>query len=193
MNPIMIAAVDRKNGIGKLGMLPWRIPEDMRFFRQQTMNSCVIMGRTTFESIGGSLPGRENIVVSRRGELGARVNRVETIEHALERAIGSGRERIFVIGGEQIYRAALPYCNTVMLTRVPLECKCDRFFPELDLAPGPDGWKRLSTRREHADSLDASLEFTIYQRQQPVDIEPFAHYSVKPFQLPRRCEGASVV
>lgn len=193
MNPIIIVAVDKKNGIGKGGTLPWKIPEDMKFFQKETMDSVVIMGRTTYESIGKCLPGRENIVVSRSGGLGTRVPRVSSLGEAFQRAKYAGRSRIFVIGGEQLYRQALPYCNTVMLTQIPRDFECDRYFPELDLSEGPNGWKRLATKRAHAESLDDYLQITFFQRHEPVDFESleFPGDGV-PTRLPKRCENASV-
>jgi len=194
MNPIIIVAVDQKNGIGKSNTLPWKIPEDMRHFRIQTHNSCVIMGRNTYESIGKLLPGRENIVISREGGLGSRVPRVATLGQAFHRARIARFARTFVIGGEQIYRAALPYCNTVMLTRIPRDYRCDKFFPELDLSDGPDGWKRIAHRREYAESLEAHIEFIFYQRNEPINFEQLELPDSTPqLSLPARCENASVV
>jgi len=136
----IVVAVDEERGIGKSGGLPWRIPADMAFFRALTQGSeagaanAVIMGRATWDSIPERfrpLPGRHNIVLSRRGldavPAGATV--VGSLAEALAEAAGS--PRIFVIGGAQIYREALahPECETLYLTRVNGTHGCDTFFP----------------------------------------------------------------
>ncbi len=169
MNPIIIAAVDNKNGIGKVGILPWRIPEDMSFFAEQTRHSCVIMGRTTHESIGRELPGRVNIVVSRTYQGPVKNRYVPSLQAAFDKARAAGRDRVFVIGGAEIYRQALPYCNSILLTRIPLDYACDTHFPQLD--EGPTGWKRVMVRNSYAESLERHLTFTYYERHQPVAFE----------------------
>ena len=197
MNPILIVAVDKNNGIGKKGKLPWHVPEDLKYFKRETLGATVIMGRVTYESIGALLPKRENIVISRQGRIAARVPTVSSLSQAFERAKINGTSRVFVIGGKQIYEEALPFCNTVMMTRIPGNHECDTFFPELDFERD---WKRVSVRREHAESIDDAVEYAIYQRIEFVAFEQapcaqqevFTHRPEPVFKLPKRCETASV-
>ena len=200
MNPILIVAVDKNNGIGKQGKLPWHVPEDLKYFKRETLGATVIMGRVTYDSIGSLLPKRENIVISRHGRIAARVPTVASLAQAFERAKINGTSKVFVIGGKQIYKQALPFCNTIMLTRIPGDYGCDTFFPELNFE---HGWKRISLRREHAESIDGWVEYSIYQRlefvsfelapsAQPEKPEVFVHRVEPLFKLPKRCEAASV-
>lgn len=198
MNPILIVAVDKNNGIGKQGKLPWHVPEDLKYFKRQTLGATVIMGRVTYDSIGSLLPKRENIVISRHGRIASRVPTVTSLAQAFERAKINGTSRVFVIGGKQIYEQALPLCNTIMMTRIPGDHDCDTFFPELNFE---QDWKRISFRREHAESIDDAVEYAIYQRTEFVSFEyaplakpeVFVHRIEPLFKLPKRCEAASVV
>jgi dihydrofolate reductase len=195
MNPILIVAVDRNNGIGKEGKLPWHVPEDLKYFKRETVGATVIMGRVTYESIGACLPKRENIVISRNGRIASRVPTVSSLAQAFERAKINGTDRVFVIGGKQIYEQALPFCNTIMMTRIPGRYDCDTFFPELNFE---QDWKRVSLRREHAESIDGWVEYSIYQRLEFVEFEleaasapeVFTHRPEPIFRLPKRCEIA---
>ena len=197
MNPILIVAVDKNNGIGKQGKMPWYVPEDLKYFKRETLGATVIMGRVTYDSIGSLLPKRENIVISRNGRIAARVPTVANLKQAFERAKINGTSRVFVIGGKQIYEQALPFCNTIMMTRIPGDHGCDTFFPQVDFA---SDWKRISFRREHAESIDDTVEYAIYQRLEFVDFERgpsaqpevFVHRPEPVFKLPKRCETASV-
>ena len=116
----LIVAMAENGVIGRDGKLPWRIPEDMKWFRERTAGRPLIMGRKTWESFPKRpLPGRTNIVVTRnagyRAEGGVVV---PSLEAALEVARREKPEEIMVIGGAEIYRAALPFARRVYLTRV---------------------------------------------------------------------------
>lgn len=119
----LIVAAAENGCIGRGGDLPWHIPEDLRHFKRLTMGRPVVMGRKTWESIekrlGGPLPGRENIVLSRSGL-------------SLDDALAGREGEVFVIGGAQIYALALPRADRIYLTRVHRSVKGDTFFPELD-------------------------------------------------------------
>jgi dihydrofolate reductase len=132
-----VVAHDRNRGIGLGGELPWHLPGDMRHFVAVTTHgagpNAVIMGRKTYESIPERfrpLRDRRNIVLSRTlAEMpGATV--VATLQEAVERAAGC--PLTFVIGGADIYKLALPHCESLHITRIAAEFSCDRFFPEYE-------------------------------------------------------------
>lgn len=119
-----IAVIGQKNELGNKNNLLWQVPGDLPRFKNLTMGHPIIMGRKTAESIGRELPGRTNIVMSRNGE-------VSSIEKALELAKKSpGSEEIFVIGGGEIYKLAMPYVEKLYLTVVENTAEADTFFPD---------------------------------------------------------------
>lgn len=121
----IIAAVGKNREIGKNGGLIWRLPGDMKFFKEKTLGSTVLMGRKTFESIPGGkgLPGRENVVLSRKnGDVDEILNRLRKLE-----------EEVFVIGGGSIYQMMLPYSERLYLTEIDAtDESADTFFPDFD-------------------------------------------------------------
>lgn len=130
MTVSLIAAVARNGVIGRAGALPWRLPEDLKRFKRLTLGHPVVMGRKTFASIGKPLPGRDSIVLSRDPAFrpaGARVAR--SLEEALALA-GSGE--VFVIGGEAVYREALPRADRLYLTLLDRDFEGDARFPDYD-------------------------------------------------------------
>lgn len=127
----IIVAADENNVIGKDNDLIWHLPNDLKFFKEMTSGHAIIMGRRTFESVGKPLPKRTNIIVTRDPTFnpeGCVV--VHSLEDALAEAAKTD-ENPFVVGGEQIYRLALPLTDVVYLTRVHHEFEGDRHFPEL--------------------------------------------------------------
>ena len=141
----LIAAVARNGVIGADGVLPWRIPADLRRFRALTMGKPVVMGRLTFASIGRALPGRINIVMTR--DAAFRADGVETapdldtgLALARRRAAEAGADEVFVIGGAQIYAAALPRAQRLYLTEVDADIAGDTHFPAFDR----DEWQDVS-------------------------------------------------
>ena len=142
----------RNRVIGKSGALPWRLPADLKRFRALTMGHPIIMGRKTFDSIGRALPGRRNIVISRNVQL--TIDGVETtpsLQSALDLVAGS--EQVFVIGGEQIYRAALEVADRIEFTLIDKDFEGDALFPEIDKA----GWTE-SHSESHQDP-DSGLNY----------------------------------
>ena len=130
-NLAMIACVSRDGGLGMQGELLWRIPEDQKFFRATTMGSPIVMGGTTFASIGRALPGRENIVLSRRGgdDLAVKwFNDQAKLDEYLDKIAG----KKFIIGGASIYRLYLPLAEELILTEVDAVKPADVFFPKFD-------------------------------------------------------------
>ncbi len=126
-------ATSKNKVIGTRGRLPWYIPEELKRFKKITMGHPIIMGRKTHESIGKSLPGRTNIVITRdksyQGSAGAIVT--NSLDQAIEIAKKSeGSEEIFVIGGGEIYQLALPLTDKLYLTLVDKDFEGDVYFPD---------------------------------------------------------------
>lgn len=127
---ILIVAVTPTGVIGRDNRLPWHLPDDLRRFKALTMGKPIVMGRRTFESIGRPLPGRRNIVLSRRAQLPEGVIPARDWPAALA-AAGDAPE-IMVIGGAEIYALALPWARRIHLTVVDAEIDGDAHFPLLD-------------------------------------------------------------
>lgn len=129
---IIVAVAGSKRVIGKAGGMPWNIPEELKRFREITMGHPIIMGRKTHESIGKALPGRANIVISRESNY---VSEGTIIVHSLDEALRlaqnqPGNDEVFVIGGGEIYRQALPLADKLYLTVIDREIEGDTFFPD---------------------------------------------------------------
>ena len=158
----LIVAVDKNWAIGKNNKLMWSIPADMKFFRETTRGNIVIMGRKTLESFpqGQPLKNRVNIVITQNPEYkvkGAVV--VRSIEEAMEEAKKYDGE-IYVIGGESIYRAMLPYCDTALVTKIDHAFDADTYFPDLDKSPE---WEMTKISEEQT-CFDLEYYFTVYER-----------------------------
>lgn len=158
----LIVAVAENGVIGREGAMPWRIPEDLKRFKAITMGHPIVMGRKTWASLGRPLPGRENIVITRQKDLdapGAHV--VHSLREALDHAAARGATDVFVIGGGEIYRQALPLAHVAHVTRVHARIEGDVTFPLLD----PD-W-RETTREPHEQTEPQPLayDFVTYERQ----------------------------
>lgn len=129
----LIWAMADNRVIGIENRLPWKLPADMKWFRQNTMGKPIIMGRLTFESFGAKpLPGRRNIIVSRNPTYAA--EGIETFS-SLEDALQATRDddEIMIIGGMSIYKQALPMADRLYLTQVHAEVEGDAWFPEFDM------------------------------------------------------------
>ena len=126
-----ILSADQNWGIGKDGGLLVRVSEDMKFFRETTRGHAVVMGRKTFESLPGVLPGRRNIVLSRSGFCAPGAEVAADVP-ALFALLGDRQEDAFVIGGGEIYRLLLPYTSRIFVTKWKAVFDADTFFPNLD-------------------------------------------------------------
>ncbi len=140
---LMVVAMSRNRVIGFEGAMPWRIPADQRCFKALTLGKPVIMGRKTFDSIGRVLPDRLNIVVTRQRDWSAPdVLTAPSLEEAFRQAADHVKDAadrtIAVIGGGEIYRAALPFTDEIALTDIDADIDGDTTFPELD----PEAWRR---------------------------------------------------
>lgn len=164
----LIAAMGENRVIGNKGKIPWHIPEDFKRFKSLTLGHPVIMGRKTFESIGKPLPKRTNIVVTRNTSFTPRgwneatpkeLAVVHTLEKALEMAKKSpGCEEMFIIGGAQIYKQALPLADKLYLTIVKGDFVGDAFFPD---------YSRFDTEISREEHKNENYQFTF------LDLEAF--------------------
>ena len=132
----LIWAMTRNRVIGRSNTLPWHLPKEMKHFRDSTLNSPVILGRKTMESIGGILPRRHNIVLSSRPVEIDGVHRVVSMSEALRTAkrLDPTADDTWIVGGAQVYRDALPYAHRLVCTLVDTVLTGDVFFPEFDLS-----------------------------------------------------------
>lgn len=150
---VMVAAYARNRAIGKDGEMPWHLPHDFAHFKRVTMGGTLLMGRATWDSIGRPLPGRETVVVTRKPEwtAGQYADQVR-VAHTLEEGLGVAASRIgdvMVVGGGQIYAAAMPYASHQVLTEVDLEVDdADAFYPAFD----PEQW--VETRRDSGEAVE---------------------------------------
>jgi dihydrofolate reductase len=129
---ILIAAMAANRVIGHQNTIPWHIPGEQQRFKELTMGHALIMGRKTSEAIGRPLPGRRNIVISRNPGFQAEGSEVvSSLEEGL--ALCEHEKKIFIIGGEQIYRLALPFADTLIITTLPHAIDGDARFPEFSL------------------------------------------------------------
>lgn len=156
----IVAAADN-NAIGKDNELLWHLPNDLRFFKRTTSGHAIIMGRKTYESVGKPLPNRRNLVVTRQKDYvleGAEV--VHSLEAALARCMNEGE--VFIVGGAEIYRQALPVTHRVYLTRVHAELPGDAYFPDLD----ERDWVLVSEEKHDPDERHAyGYTFQVYERR----------------------------
>lgn len=134
-----IAAMSKNFAIGKDNQLLWHIPDDFRHFKETTMGKPIIMGRKTYESLGKPLPGRTNIVITSKPEqIEGDVTIVATIDEALNKAkqiaTDTSVDEVFIIGGGQIYEAAMPQTQRIYLTVVNQDFEGDTFFPRINPA-----------------------------------------------------------
>lgn len=157
---ILIAAVGKNRVIGIDNRLPWRLKADLQRFKRLTTACPVIMGRKTWESLGRPLPGRHNIVITRDDNYqAAGAQRASSLDDAF--ALCAGAARIFVIGGAQIYAAAMPHADALELTEVNATVNGDAFFPPFDLAT----FVETSREHHHADAHnDHAFDFASYRR-----------------------------
>lgn len=129
----IIAALAQNNVIGKDNKLLWRLKKDMQWFKNHTTGHAVLMGRKTFDSLGKPLPNRKNIVISRsNASTNNDVVYMKTLEEGVQYAKSIGETELFVIGGGELYRVALPLAETLYLTIVDCSPEGDTTFPEID-------------------------------------------------------------
>ena len=158
---VLIAAMDRHRVIGKAGQLPWRLPDDLKRFKELTLGHPILMGRKTWESIGRPLPGRRNLVLSQRPAFQPEGAEVVSNPEAAVACVGDAR-MLFVIGGGEIYRIFLPLADEMFITLVHTDVDGgDAFFPEI-----PPGMFQEICRMSHPkDARHAfAYDFVEYEK-----------------------------
>ena len=142
----LIVAMSRNRVIGANGTIPWHLPDELRLFKNLTMGHHIITGRKTWDSIGRLLPGRTTVIVTRQP--GYQVTGA-IVAHSLEDAISAcgTDDEIFVIGGAELFRAALPLADRLYLTTVDAEISGDTYMPQIE----PAAWLEVSSQPHAAD------------------------------------------
>jgi len=154
----LVAAVAANGIIGANGKLPWHLPEDLKHFKRVTLGHPVIMGRKTWESLKGPLPGRENIVITRQAGYqapGAAV--ASSLDAAL--ALCAGESVACVIGGEEIFKEALPLAAGLIMTEIKQDFAGDAKFPDYERSR----W-REAQREAHTAANGMRFDFVLYEK-----------------------------
>lgn len=161
MSLTLIAAVADNNVIGKENGLIWRLPKDLKHFKEVTLGHPIIMGKKTYLSIGRVLPGRENIILTRDTSFkveGAKM--CNSLDEVITLYKDTNTEA-FVIGGAEIYNQLLPHANKLIITHVRHSFDGDTYFPEIDTTM----WKKMSSKEESPDEDSPyPVEFAEYVR-----------------------------
>lgn len=167
MTALAIIVAAAENGvIGRENAMPWHLPDDLRHFKRVTMGKPIVMGRKTFASIGRPLPGRTNIVITRNPEFQADgVVVVSSLEEGLRvaelNARRDGADEVVVIGGAQIYAAALPLADRIYMTEIHASVEGDAVLPPIDWTQ----WREVSRERHAAQPPQRyAFSFVCYQR-----------------------------
>lgn len=156
----LIVAVANNGVIGTGDTMPWHITEDFAHFKAVTLGHSVVMGRKTYESIGRPLPRRRNIVITRNAELSIEgCEMAPSLEAAL--AMCEGEEEVFVIGGGEIYRQAMPLADKLYITHVGIEVEGDTRFPDID----PTVWHEVCREDfERGKDFEHPFSFVDYEK-----------------------------
>lgn len=155
----LIVAVAENGLIGRDGDLPWRIPADLKFFKETTMGKPIVMGRKTWQSIGRPLPGRVNIVITRDRQF---VADGAVVVHDLAAALAAAGDvpEVMIIGGAQIYEMALDRADRVYLTEVQASPDGDTFLPDF----APEDWREVARESHAADADVPAYRFVTLER-----------------------------
>jgi dihydrofolate reductase len=159
----LIVAAAKNNAIGKNNQLLWHLPNDLKFFKNTTWGTVVIMGRKTFESVNKPLPGRINIVITRQAEWKAEGVIVSTdLNDALQKAAATNCKEYFIIGGGEIYKQSIAMAGKIYLTRVHASLEGDTFFPAIE----ENEWELVSNEDFKADEKHAfAYSFQIWKKK----------------------------
>ena len=157
----IIGAIAANGVIGRNKDLPWRLPADLKRFRELTMGHHVLMGRKTFEAIGRLLPGRKMVVITRQGSYS---HEGVLVAHSPQEAVAlsAGDEEVFVLGGGEIYRHLLPRADRLYLTRIHRTFEGDTRFPEYEVSD----WQLISREDHEPDQTNLyPYSFLVYERK----------------------------
>ncbi len=159
----LIAALARNGVIGIENRLPWKLSDDLKYFKALTMGHHILMGRKTYESIGRPLPGRTTVIIT-RGKFPAPEGGI--VAHSIPDAITACRDdgEIFFVGGAELYRQALPLADRLYLTEIQAEVEGDAWFPDYDRAQ----WAEVSRDRRREDLSGLAYHFVVYDRVRQV-------------------------
>lgn len=160
----LIAAVDNRWAIGRKNELLVRIPNDQKYFREETTGKVIVLGHRTLETFpqGMPLPNRMNIILSTDPHLRVRnALVVHSLEELLQELQQYASDDIYIAGGESVYRQMLPYCNVAHITKINRVYEADRYFPDLDRMPE---WK-ITRDSEEQTYFDLEYVFLQYERQ----------------------------
>jgi len=153
----MIVALDKQNGIGKSGVIPWKLPSDLKLFKTRTLNHFVVVGKTTWDNMQSSLPGRRVIVLTNdlnytsRKPLVYVAHNVKEVLNFLHRQDGN---EVFIIGGGVVYSQFLDLANKLYITKILKTFECDSFFPSLD----GNKWVLTSSKLFDGENLNYLIE-----------------------------------
>lgn len=164
MTTLTLIVARAHNGvIGRDNELPWRLPEDLAFFKRTTMGAPIVMGRKTHESIGRALPGRRNIVVTRDGSKRfPGCDTATSLDEALAIAEQDHAPEAFLIGGAQLYEQGLALAHKLVVTEIAADFAGDATFP----APDPSRWRETSRDTLHANPPNNfDFAFVTYERR----------------------------
>ncbi len=160
----LVAARSENNVIGNGSEVPWHLPADLKFFKQLTTGHTIVMGRNTFDTLAKPLPNRRTIVLTRsRAYRQAGIDVAHSFETAFDLADPGDGEEVFIVGGEEIYRMALPYAQRMYLTRVHTIVPGDAFFPEFS----DDEWELTENARHAADERhEFDYTFEVWEKRE---------------------------
>lgn len=156
----IISALAKNRTIGINNTLPWRLPEDLKYFKALTLGHHILMGRKTWESIGRALPGRTTVIIT-RGDYKAPEGVI--VANSLQDAIDAcgADDEIFFVGGAQLYAQALPLADRLYLTEIRSEVEGDAWFPEYDRSH----WKEVSRDSRIDEASELEYDFVVYDRR----------------------------
>jgi dihydrofolate reductase len=167
----IIAAVAENGVIGRDGQLPWRLSGDLRRFKRLTMGHTIVMGRRTWESIGRPLPGRKTIVVTRQKDYRIESQDVvvaSSFDEALQAASANNEDEVFIVGGAELYREAMPRADRLYLTMVKAHVAGDTYFPAALEETDWNAWVCLEHEHHDADDKnDYPFACVVFQRCEP--------------------------
>ncbi|MGK2864406.1 MAG: dihydrofolate reductase [Chitinophagaceae bacterium] len=158
----LVVAASNNNAIGKSNKLLWRLPNDMRYFKNVTWGMPVVMGRRTFESLGKALPGRKNIVLTKKtGWKADSVIPVNNFDDAVFLVKEMDVKEMMVIGGGEIYQSVFDKASRIHMTRVDSEFEADTFFPAID----PGIWELVRQKNYESDAKHAyNYSFQVWEK-----------------------------
>ena len=158
----IVVAKAKNNIIGKENKIIWDLPEDLKHFKNLTTGHTIIMGRKTFESLGGILPNRRHVIFSQNPDFKVKDENVEVVHSLLQiQDLIEGDEETFVIGGAMIYNFLMPYVKKMYVTEIGEEFEGDTFFPKIS----EETWKEVSREKGiKNENNNMDYEFVTYER-----------------------------